>query len=77
MYVKPNQKIVCSACKKPISGARTVINGMWHCSDCTYRHDYPDAVIPEPTPVRRIPKQTETIFDPGPRRKRGIEADNA
>jgi ribosomal protein L37AE/L43A len=59
------EKIVCVMCKKPISGARTVINGQWHCADCTYRIDFPDVEIPESAPrrfVRRVPGD-QTLFE--------------
>ena len=59
---QPNKKLACWVCKKPISGARTVIDGMWHCADCTYRHDHPGKEIPEPVKPWRPAKQKETLF---------------
>lgn len=56
------RKIVCSECKKPISGARTVIEGRWFCSDCTYKYDHPGKEIPEPVNTRAAKKQNETLF---------------
>jgi ribosomal protein L37AE/L43A len=63
------KKIVCAECKKPISGARTVIKGMWHCSGCTYKHDYPDREISEPVKIGATKKQAETLFPLPPKER--------
>lgn len=69
------EKIVCFSCKKPIHGPRTVINSQWHCAACTYRIEFPDAVIPD-VPARRSPERqpgNQTLFetDPYVRRRDG------
>lgn len=66
-------KLSCWVCKKPISGARTVIEGKWHCGDCTYLHDHPEVVVPPPVVRRRIPKQKETLFPLPERRPRHVD----
>lgn len=42
-------KLSCYRCKKPISGARTVIEvdgaPRYHCGDCTYLISHPDAEV--------------------------------
>ncbi len=65
------EKIICFACKKPISGARTVIEAQWHCGDCTYLLDHPEAEIKPPRRTR-VRKQDETLFPlPPPERRLG------
>lgn len=61
-------KITCWSCKKPISGARTVIAGQWHCGDCTYKHDNPGVEIAESKRLRPLKIQDETLF-PLPEKK--------
>lgn len=61
--VKPPSKLSCFVCKQPISGGRTVIDGFWHCSDCTYKHDHPDKPIPEPTKPKAYRKTDARLFD--------------
>lgn len=56
------KKVVCSVCKKPLTGAKTVINEMWHCPDCTYLHDHPDKKVPLAVKPGRPKKQKETLF---------------
>lgn len=63
------RKVSCSECKKPISGARTVIAGRWFCADCTYKHDYPDKQIPEPVKLKAAKKQSETLFPLPPKER--------
>ena len=60
MLIQP-KKVQCSQCKKPISGARTVINEMWFCPDCTYLHDHPGKEIPLAVKPPRPKKQKETL----------------
>ena len=62
MLQPKREKIICFRCKKPITGARTVINEQWHCADCTYLIDHPNAVIPERPKRTRVKKQEETLF---------------
>lgn len=69
MLIPAPRKVICAKCKNPISGARTVINEMWHCADCTYKHDHPDKEIPEPVKTPRPVKQKETLF-PVPAKER-------
>lgn len=56
------RKLVCSQCEKPIAGAKTVIEGMWFCPDCTYRYDNPGKEIPLAVKPGRPKKQAETLF---------------
>ncbi len=63
-----NSKITCWVCKKPISGARTVIEGMWHCGDCTYKYDYPGKQVEETKAQRALRLQDETLFPLPPKR---------
>ncbi len=66
------KKLSCWGCGKEISGPRTVIEGKWHCADCTYIHDHPDQSIPVIKRTRAA-KQKETLFplpDPLPRAER-------
>ena len=58
-------KIVCFSCKKPIHGARTVINEQWHCATCTYRIEFPDKELPKPKSRRVGPKEpgNQALFD--------------
>ena len=56
------KKLVCSQCKKPISGAKTVIDEMWYCSDCTYLHDNPGKQLPPAVKTGKAKKQKETLF---------------
>lgn len=60
--IQTPKKPVCAACKKPITGARTVIDEMWHCADCTYLHDNPGKELPPAVRPARPKKQTETLF---------------
>ena len=59
--------LICADCKKPITGAKTVIHEMWHCARCTYIHDYPNKEIVERKRIRARPAQTETLFEPPPK----------
>lgn len=59
----PKTKLVCWVCKEPITGAKTVIDGFWHCGDCTYKHDYPDRVQPDAPKQKRAKKQDEKLFE--------------
>lgn len=69
------EKIFCYVCQKPIQGARTVIEGKWHCADCTYKHDHPDKEVPEKVKrTRAKPYDGPTLFEATgyikPKRKR-------
>lgn len=66
-------KLTCWVCEKPISGAKTVIEGKYHCPDCTYLHDNPDAVVPEPRKQARVRLQAERLFEPPPPIRRHID----
>jgi ribosomal protein L37AE/L43A len=59
------EKIVCFSCKKPIHGPRTVINGQWHCAQCTYRIDVPGTEIAVSPPRRTSssPPGDQTLFE--------------
>lgn len=59
-------RITCFGCGKPLSGAKTVIEGQWRCPDCTYLYDHPDAQISPGGRSRRASLQKERLFDPGP-----------
>jgi hypothetical protein len=62
--------IICSQCKKPITGARTVIEEKWFCGDCTYKHDMPHVEIKEPERKRPPKLQHPELFDTKPLRRR-------
>lgn len=62
-------KIVCSRCKKPITGARTVIEEMWWCPDCTYLYDHPGKEVPLSVKQPRQKKQMETLFPIPPKER--------
>jgi hypothetical protein len=59
--------LTCAGCKKKIHAGRahTVIDGRYHCADCTYKHDYPDrGDLGGVARRRRLPLQAETLFEP-------------
>lgn len=62
----------CVTCGASLTGARVVIEGRWICPVCAYKLEFPDADVAS---VRqpRARKQTETLFDPGPPRKRASD----
>lgn len=60
--IQQPKRIVCAVCKKPITGAKTVIEGMWFCPDCTYLHDNLGKEIPLAVKPGRPKKQKETLF---------------
>ncbi len=60
------KRLTCARCKKPISGARTVIDGVFCCARCTYEHDLGREATP-PTRHRAPPLQKETLFTPPPK----------
>lgn len=64
--IQQPKKAVCASCKKPISGARTVIEGMWFCPDCTYLHDNPDKVVASQKP-RKEKVTPMKLFDIPPK----------
>ena len=43
-------RVVCFYCGSdiPDGAPRTVIGGRWHCSYCTYAHDYPERAEKRP-----------------------------
>jgi len=53
-------KLTCWGCKKPIVGARTVIDEKWHCGACTYKHDH--AGESEPIKQKSAAVQEEHLF---------------
>jgi ribosomal protein L37AE/L43A len=63
MLIQQPKKVICARCKQPITGGRTVIDEMWHCSDCTYLHDHPDKEVPEPVEgTAKAPPVARTVL---------------
>ncbi len=59
--------LTCSRCKKPITGAKAVIDGQYVCPRCTYINDYPDKEVVEAKRPRAKTLQKETLFEPPPK----------
>jgi hypothetical protein len=63
MLTPKKTELICHVCKKPITGARTVINERWTCGPCTYKHDYPDREIVEVKRTRAKPYDGPSLFE--------------
>jgi hypothetical protein len=54
----------CSVCKRPLVGARVVVNERWMCPDCVHEREYGPSPR-KPRRGRRKPPQDETLFPAG------------